>query len=270
MPPSILRFALPSLAAALGLGLAACAAADTSKGEAPRVQEKDVVIRHEACDIEAGGAEKVDVNGDGKPDIVKVKKAGREVCRAVDLNFDGLMDAFIYYEADGRERRRESDFDRDGRPDEIAYYAGGVIERKERETNYDGKLDTWDYYQAGALVRRERDSDGDKIIDQWWQFRDPNDPRCAVVASDRNADGRPDTDAVVDLCADKSPTPPKPTSSATSAPSAAAPAASGSSAPSAAPPAASGSSAPSAAPPAASGSSAPSAPSPAPAPKPTP
>ena len=226
-------------AAALGLGLTACAAADTSKGEAPRAQERDVVIRHEACDIEAGSAEKVDVNGDGKPDIVKVKKSGREVCRAVDLNFDGLMDSFIYYEADGRERRRESDFDRDGRPDEIAYYAGGVVERKERETNYDGKLDTWDYYQAGALVRRERDSDGDKIIDQWWQFRDPNDPRCAVVASDRNADGQPDTDAVVDLCADK-PGAPKPAVSPSASASAGPPAASGS----AAPPAPSGSSTP--------------------------
>jgi hypothetical protein len=199
----------PSAAPAL-LGLALCLApalgcsgdaeGDKSKTPASASEKRDTAIVHEPCDGSSSDAQKVDVNGDGKPDIIHVMKAGKEVCRIVDLNMDGSIDAFIYYDDQGRERRRESDFDRDGRADEIAIFEGGVLKLKMRETNFDNKLDTWDYYEGGRLVRRERDSDGDGIIDQWWNFNNPNNPRCAVVASDRNADGKPDPESVVDLC----------------------------------------------------------------------
>ena len=189
------------LAGGLAL-LAACSAPDPSQTRpaAPTGDERDTEIKHEACDKDAPTARRVDVNGDGLPDIVHVMKGSREVCRVVDLNLDGAIDAFIYYDAEGRERRREADFDRDGRADEIARYQAGVIVLKERETNFDNKIDTWDYYEGGRLVRRERDSDGDAIIDQWWQFNDPTNTRCAVVATDQNADGKPDPNSVVDLC----------------------------------------------------------------------
>ena len=55
----------------------------------------------------------------------------------------------------GAIRARESDFDRDGRIDEIAYYTAGVVVRKDRETNLDGKLDTWDFYEGGKLHHRD-------------------------------------------------------------------------------------------------------------------
>src|SRR5262249_23138257 len=142
------------------------------------------------------------VNGDGKPDIIHVMSGNREICRIVDLNLDGTVDAYIYYDENGLERRRESDFDRDGRPDEIAHYKNGKIFLKERETNFDNKIDTWDYYENDRLVRRERDSDGDGIVDQWWNFNNPSNPKCAVVATDRNATGKPDPNSVVDLCAE--------------------------------------------------------------------
>ena len=89
-------------------------------------------------------------------------------------------------------RRRESDFDRDGRIDEIAYYTGGVIARKDRETNLDGKLDTWDFYEGGKIHHRMRDSDGDGRVDQWWTWPNPDRIECAVIAADHNRDGRPD------------------------------------------------------------------------------
>jgi hypothetical protein len=198
--------------AALGLAfVASCSSADPDPSKntsATGNQKRDTEIKHEACDGNSSSAEKVDINGDGKPDIIHVKSGGREVCRIVDLNLDGAVDAFIYYDDKGAERRRESDFDRDGRADEIAIYENGQIKLKLRETNFDNKLDTWDYYENGRLMRRERDSDGDGIIDQWWQF-DPNNPKCATVSSDRNADGKPDPDSVVDLCGESYGAPPK-------------------------------------------------------------
>lgn len=170
------------------------------KAATPTGDERDTELTHEPCDIASPQTTKVDVNSDNRPDILHVMQNGREVCRAVDLNFDGSIDAFIYYDGAGLERRRESDYDRDGRADEITFLQGGMVLRKERETNFDNQIDTWDYYQGERLIRRERDSDGDAIVDQWWEFNNPADPRCAIVSADRNTDRKPDPDSIVDLC----------------------------------------------------------------------
>lgn len=187
---------------ALLLLAASCSSPDPSnqKAQTPTGDERDTEIKHEPCDMSSPTAARMDVNGDGQPDIINVLQEGREVCRVVDLNFDGGPDVFIYYDSQGLERRRESDFDRDGRADEIAHYQGGIVFLKERETNFDDKIDTWDHYAGGRLSRRERDSDGDSIVDQWWSFNNPADPKCAIVYADRNADRKPDPDSVLDLC----------------------------------------------------------------------
>jgi hypothetical protein len=258
-------FAIGALPLALSV-LAACTSADN--GERPKSaldgQTRDTAIKHEPCDGTSASAVKVDVKGNGKPAIIHVMSGSREVCRILDLNMDGAPDAFIYYDEQGRERRREQDFDRDGRADEITIFENGQIKLKMRETNFDNKIDTWDYYENGRLVKRERDSDGDGIVDQWWTFNNPANPKCAVVAVDRNADGKPDPDSVVDLCSDSYGTP-KAAPAASATPSAS---------PSAAPsskPSAPGTSIPTPAPPpAASGVSAAVAPGPPVTPPPAP
>ncbi|WP_437786306.1 hypothetical protein [Sorangium sp. So ce1097] len=231
-----------SLVGLLSMLVAACASSTPATPRAKSATgERDTAIVHEPCDKDSASAEKVDVNGDGIPDIIHLKQDGREVCRVVDLNLDGAIDAFIYYDTTGAERRRESDFDRDGRADEIAHYERGVVVLKERETNFDDKLDTWDFYEGSRLVRRERDSDGDQIVDQWWQFNNPNDERCAIVATDQNADGKPDPTSVVDLCAESygAPQPIAPPPGSAAPPAAGASAAGQPAAPGAAAPAAS-------------------------------
>jgi hypothetical protein len=244
------------LAAASG-----CSGSQAAKGaQTAGMTPRDTRIVHEPCDAESSSAQKVDVNGDGRPDIIHVMNGGKETCRVLDLNLDGAVDAFVYYDAQGHERRRESDYDRDGRADEIDVFENGALVRKERETNFDDKIDTWDHYQGEHIARRERDSDGDGVIDQWWQFNDPSNPKCAIVASDANADGKPDPDSVVDLCNEgyKPAVPGAPTAPA--APSAAPAASSAAPAASSAAPAASSASA--SAVPAASGSAAAGAPAP--------
>lgn len=159
-------------------------------------------IDHEPCDASSRGAQSLDANGDGKPDLIRVAQGGREVCRVLDLNHDGKPDAFLYYDGAGQVRRKEFDFDRDGRVDEIDRFEGGALVRKDRETNLDGKLDTWDFYQGGKLVSRSRDADGDGKIDQWWRWPNPDKPECALIDSDRDGDGRADPGGTIDLCAE--------------------------------------------------------------------
>jgi hypothetical protein len=196
---------LLSLAAVLvQLGVTGCGGSKGSTAKGPNLDALPMTLDHEACDVDASSAEKTDTNGDGNPDIIRVSSGGHEVCRMVDLNHDGKPDSFLYFDGAGALRRRESDFDRDGRLDEVAYYAAGTVVRKDRETNLDGKVDTWDTYQGGQLHGRLRDSDGDGKVDQWWTWPDPSKLECAVIASDHNGDGKPDTTGVVDVCAPSS------------------------------------------------------------------
>jgi hypothetical protein len=159
-----------------------------------------ITVDHEPCDMGSSGAQKVDTNGDGRPDFIRVMSGGREVCRVVDLNHDGRPDSYIYLDANGAIRRTESDFDRDSVIDEIAHYQGGVIVRKDRETNLDKRLDTWDLYQGGKVTQRLRDSDANGKVDQWWTWPNPDKPECPVIASDHDGDGQPDPNSVIDVC----------------------------------------------------------------------
>jgi hypothetical protein len=196
--------------AALGgllLLVVGCSGAGAAAGGAATggLTRRDTTIRHEACDT-ASADEKIDANNDGRPDIFIVRKGGVEACRAVDLNFDGVIDAYSYNDANGRLRRREYDYDRDGQIDEIATYQAGVITEKDQATSMARRLDTWDFYQAGALARSERDSNGDGVIDQWWEYTQPG---CPMIHSDVNNDGKPDPGATVDYCKETGYVPPE-------------------------------------------------------------
>lgn len=188
-----------------------CSASVNTGAQSPdgRVTRRDTRIQHEPCDLESAGTEKIDVNGDGRPDIYIVKSSGKEVCRAVDLNFDGHLDTWSYRDGAGQLRRRESDYDRDGRVDEISIYKGGALVEMYRATTLAGKLDTWQFYEGGKLVRAERDSDGDAVVDQWWEYPPTNKPGCPLIHSDLDGDGRPDPGATVDICKDAGYVPPE-------------------------------------------------------------
>lgn len=152
-------------------------------------------IELEPCAVaESAG---LDANGDGRAEVGRAMSGGREACRVADLNGDGRPDRTTFFDSDGRLRRVESDFDRDGRIDEIALYAAGVLQEKHRATLLGGKLDTWEFYEGGALVRTERDKNGDGIIDQWWEYPRPG---CPLIHTDSDGDGRPDPHTTIDYC----------------------------------------------------------------------
>jgi hypothetical protein len=170
-----------------------------SSGLTPR----DTRIVHEECPIDESGVVAEDVNGDGRPDRRTVSVGGRVVCRALDFNFDGLGEDSISFDARGPVRRRESDYDRDGRIDEVASYRDGALVERDRATTLSGKLDTWQHYQNGKLASAERDSNGDEYVDQWWEYPDHRSADCPLIHSDVNGDGRPDPGATVDVCKDQ-------------------------------------------------------------------
>jgi len=183
-----------------------CSGGQAKARNATGAVERNTEIVHEECDLASSSAEKLDANGDGKADVTLVRDGGREVCRGVDLNFDGTIDTWVYFGSDGKVRRRENDYDRDGRVDEISTFRGGQLAEKQRATMLRNKLDTWEFYQAGQLARTERDSDGDRVVDQWWEY-----PRagCPVIHADVNSDGRPDPGASVDYCKETGYVPPE-------------------------------------------------------------
>ncbi len=187
------------LTLALGLSTVACAKSATvganTSGDGPI--RRDTRIVSEECDGDAAGAEKLDANGDGKPDVIIVRAGSREVCRKVDLNFDGKWDSITFFDDAGQIRRVERDYARNGRIEEITLYKGGAPVEQHRSTTLVGKLDTWHFYTTGKLVRTERDSDGDGIVDQWWDYKSE---KCPLIHSDVDGDGRPDPGATVDYC----------------------------------------------------------------------
>jgi len=171
------------------------------------VVERETEIVHEDCDVESDRSERLDANGDGKADVTIVRIGNRELCRALDLNFDGIADSWIYLEDNGlHTRRRERDYDRDGRIDEIALFKNGELVEKQLATLMTNRLDTWEYYARGRLVRTERDSDGDRLVDQWWEYRQPG---CPMIHADANRDGRPDPEISVDYCRETGYVPPE-------------------------------------------------------------
>lgn len=178
--------------------LAGCAS-EKPKVAAPvdaRVR-RSTEITLEACSAETAGAEKLDANGDGRPEVVTVRAGSAVVCVATDLDMDGRPDRTVFYDGAGAIRRIESDFDRDGRVDEIALFDGGVVRERHRATTLAGKLDTWEVYEQGRLVRTERDENGDGYLDQWWEYPVAE---CPMIHSDTDGDGRPEPAATIDYC----------------------------------------------------------------------
>jgi hypothetical protein len=177
---------------------AGCSGRGARSGENGTVVEKDTEIVHEECDVGSSNSERLDANADGKADVTIVKTGNRELCRALDLNFDGIADTWIYLAENGLDvRRRERDYDRDGRIDEIALFEKGALVEKQLATLMTNKLDTWEHYHEGRLASTERDSDGDNLVDQWWDYRKPG---CPLIHADANRDGRPDPEISVDYC----------------------------------------------------------------------
>jgi EF hand len=127
------------------------------------------------CDEKGKNVVTADTNLDQKPDVWKfyqsVESGGQKIevltCKEVDLNHDGKIDLVYYYDDKGVVSMDEADTDFDGKFDMTVYYAGGKKVREEFDTNFDGRPDVWKYFEDEKLVRQERDTNNDGKVDEW-------------------------------------------------------------------------------------------------------
>lgn len=191
-----LTFALTGIGVCAVVGCSGDSASGVAGAKLPE-GVRSQVIEHEACDESGNKVEMLDANNDGKPDIKRVSKAGREVCRITDLNHDGKPDMFEYFDPTGQLRRREADYDDNGIVNSIEHFENGKLVSRELDTTNQGRIDTWDFYDptTGARTKRERDATGDGKIDQWWTYAGDQ----VTIAMDRNGDGQPDPDSTITL-----------------------------------------------------------------------
>ncbi len=198
--------------------LAACGSDSVGVGDSKLptgVRGEDV--EHEACTESGNKVDVLDANGDGKPDIRRVYKGGKEICRTTDLNHDGMPDLYEYFDASGQVRRREADYDGSGVVDAIEYYQNGKLARRELDTTGQHRIDTWDFFDVntGKRIRRERDTTNDGRVDQWWTY----DGDKVTIAFDKNNDGKPDPADTIVLNGDSTVATPASSADAGAAPS---------------------------------------------------
>ncbi|HEX3698053.1 MAG TPA: hypothetical protein VH374_21965 [Polyangia bacterium] len=173
------------LAATLAVGLATLApACGGTQRPADSMQEASNVpaapsVDRTKCSDKGKQVITSDTNGDKQPDVwkyfVTAQQGGQTVsvlsCKLVDLNHDGKVDIVYYYDAGGAQTTlEEADLDFDGKFDLTIYYANGKKIREELDSNFDQKADIWKYYEDEKLVRIELDTNYDGKVDQWQYY----------------------------------------------------------------------------------------------------
>jgi EF hand domain-containing protein len=200
----------PAIAALLVM---ACAASSGESGAGGGLAGTSP--RGDACDPRGKRRVALDLNRDGKPDVVKLFGTRRQdgasveylACKEVDLNGDGRKDMWLHYGPDGTRTieemdldfdghvdlvsfwsggkmvRQELDTDFDGRPDIVRYFEGDKLARVERDSNHDGRIDYREFYEGGVLDRIGYDLDGDGQVDRWERVPAPETAAAPTAAS---------------------------------------------------------------------------------------
>ena len=165
-------------------------------------ETRDIEIKHEPCEPN-GHTTKVykaddPLSSNVHSYVTHVFDGSKEICWLGDLNGDGKVDIYTYFDDGGAIRRRESGYTVSNAIDEITLYKGGAIDVVERDTTFDGKLDTWDFYEGGKLARRERDKTGEGRVDEWWTFNPPGGDNASIIQADPRT-GKPDPTQRLDI-----------------------------------------------------------------------
>lgn len=162
----------------------------STKGSEIDLKSRDFVVK------------KYDINRDKVPDMlsvykkVKNKETGKKelqlYVKQMDLNHDGKIDVYRFFNEKGMIDKEELDLDFDGQIDAVDHYLNGIVRKRalamkfseestivkfydehrklirlEEDQNQNGKVDYWEFYDAGILNRIEKDTDGDGKSDMF-------------------------------------------------------------------------------------------------------
>src|SRR5215471_1125336 len=160
------------------LSLAAtCALAACSDPDAERVKKTTIPT----YDKKTGKLTQLtyDRNKNGVIDTWTDMDGTRPVMSRIDLNEDGKIDRWEYYDEKGQLLKVGFSRKDDGKPDAWAYAGpdGKVVRVEVSSTGDEKKIDRWEHYDAskagangdatGALVSAEEDTNGDGRPDKW-------------------------------------------------------------------------------------------------------
>jgi hypothetical protein len=186
----MLRILAFSVVSMFFLSLAAQVAPElTAKGNQLRFDSNEYAMK------------RLDVNNDGKPDIVSVfkkvqnEKTGetnlRIYVKMMDLNHDAKIDLWRFFNFEtGTVLKEELDLDFDGKIDRTDYYIDGVVRRSEFDFQFDEKADVIkNFDEKGMLVEIDSDSDGDGKTDYWEFYKNGVIER---IEKDNDGDGKSD------------------------------------------------------------------------------
>ncbi len=142
-----------------------------------------------------------DANKNGKIDTWTDMDGTKPLRSRMDLDEDGTLDRWEYYDDKGALVKVGFSRKKDGKPDAWAYArADGKVDRVEvSSTSDEGKIDRWEHYdpaRAGAagessdaLVAAEEDTNRDGKADKWETYENG---AVKSTAFDEDFDGRPD------------------------------------------------------------------------------
>lgn len=126
---------------------------------------KPMLVDDARCNKAGKKVHQVDVNSDGRADLITLTARGKLgeslVCKQADLNFDGRLDAFLHYDDQERLDREQFDLDFDGKIDLGRYYKEGLLFLDEQDLDHDGYVDAWRRYDKARLTRIDDDRDHD-------------------------------------------------------------------------------------------------------------
>jgi hypothetical protein len=132
-----------------------------------------------------------DRNKNGKIDTWTDMDGSRPIRSRSDLDEDGKLDRWEYYDEKGALTKVGFSRKQDGRADAWAFSGpDGKVQRVEiSSTSDEKKIDRWEYYEGGVLVRAEEDANGDGKPDKWETFEAGS---VKTASMDENGDGKPD------------------------------------------------------------------------------
>jgi hypothetical protein len=132
-----------------------------------------------------------DRNQNGRIDTWTEMDGTKPLRSKSDLDEDGKLDRWEYYDDKGGLTKVGFSRKQDGRPDAWAFSGpDGKVQRVEISSTYDeAKIDRWEHYEGTVLARAEEDTNGDGRADKWETYEGGS---VRTAAMDENGDGRPD------------------------------------------------------------------------------